>query len=156
MAPPGGKDPWVDKYIFPGGYIPSLSETLSVVERMGLWVTDIEILRLHYAETLAHWYERFQSRREKALELFDERFCRMWEYYLAACEMMFRNGNLMVFQLQLAHKRDAVPLTREYLYDTRRSGAAIDAGAPLRLGSGCRCSEGRGFQTASVPERVLR
>jgi len=136
MAPPGGKDPWIDKYIFPGGYIPSLSETLSVVERMGLWVSDIEILRLHYAETLAHWYERFQARREKALELFDERFCRMWEYYLAACEMMFRNGNLMVFQLQLAHKRDAVPLTREYLYTPRdQSAVPRDAG-----GNHSRCS----------------
>ena len=141
MAPPGAKDPWIDKYIFPGGYIPSLSETLSVVERTGLWVTDIEILRLHYAETLSHWYERFQLRREKALELFDERFCRMWEYYLAACEMMFRNGDLMVFQLQLAHKRDAVPLTREYLYTPSvadRGSAPLGPGGRRAL---CSCSD---------------
>ena len=116
MAPPGGMDPWINKYIFPGGYVPSLSETLSAVERTGLWVADIEILRLHYADTLRHWNDRFQARRAQARDLFDERFCRMWEYYLAACEMMFRNGDLMVFQLQLTRKRDAVPLTRDYLY----------------------------------------
>lgn len=121
MAPPGGKDPWINKYIFPGGYIPSLSETLAVVERTGLWVADIEVLRLHYADTLRHWNERFQERRAQARNLFDERFCRMWEYYLAACEMMFRNGDLMVFQLQLTRKRDAVPLTRDYLYQTNVS-----------------------------------
>jgi cyclopropane-fatty-acyl-phospholipid synthase len=138
MAPPGGKDPWIDKYIFPGGYVPSLSETLAVVERKGLWVTDIEILRLHYADTLQHWNERFQERRARARDLFDERFCRMWEYYLAACEMMFRNGDLMVFQLQLARKRDAVPLTRDYLYD------APGGAAPLRSAKGaggpCCCN----------------
>ena len=120
MEPPGSCDPWIDKYIFPDGYIPALSETLAAIERSGLWVTDIEILRLHYAETLSHWYERFQNRREQAHALYDERFCRMWEYYLAACEMMFRNGSLMVFQIQLAKERDAVPLTRDYLYPARQ------------------------------------
>ena len=120
MEPPGGRDPWIDKYIFPDGYIPALSETLAAIERTGLWVTDIEILRLHYAETLRHWYERFQERRDQARTLYDERFCRMWEYYLAACEMMFRNGTLMVFQIQLAKERDAVPLTRDYLYPDRQ------------------------------------
>ena len=120
MEPPGSCDPWIDKYIFPDGYIPALSETLAAIERSGLWVTDIEILRLHYAETLSHWYERFQNRREQAHALYDERFCRMWEYYLAACEMMFRNGSLMVFQIQLARERDAVPLTRDYLYPARQ------------------------------------
>lgn len=128
MAPPGGKDPWINKYIFPGGYIPSLSETMSALERTGLWVADIEILRLHYADTLRHWYERFQANRDHARDLFDERFCRMWEYYLAACEMMFRNGDLMVFQLQLTRKRDAVPLTRDYLYpETGEAPASVVA-----------------------------
>ena len=122
MEPPGGRDPWIDKYIFPDGYVPALSETLAAIERSGLWVTDIEILRLHYAETLRHWYERFQERRAAAHALYDERFCRMWEYYLAACEMMFRNGTLMVFQVQLAKERDAVPLTRDYLYSDPRKG----------------------------------
>ena len=116
MEPPGGRDPWINKYIFPDGYIPALSETLAAIERSGLWVTDIEILRIHYADTLRHWYERFQDRREQAHTLYDERFCRMWEFYLAACEMMFRNGSLMVFQIQLAQERDAVPLTRDYLH----------------------------------------
>ena len=125
MAPPGGKDPWINKYIFPGGYVPSLSETLAVVERTGLWVSDIEVLRLHYADTLQHWNARFQENRARARDLFDERFCRMWEYYLAACEMMFRNGDLMVFQLQLTRKRDAVPLTRDYLYGQPANSAAL-------------------------------
>jgi cyclopropane-fatty-acyl-phospholipid synthase len=156
MAPPGGKDPWIGKYIFPGGYIPSLSETLSVVEQSGLWVTDIEVLRLHYAETLRHWYERFQARRAEALELFDERFCLMWEYYLAACEMMFRNGDLMVFQLQVARKRDAVPLTREYLYDTRREVAAAKAGESMRSSSGCGCSDNRRLPGVSAPNQSIR
>lgn len=122
MEPPGGRDPWINKYIFPDGYIPALSETLAAIERTGLWVTDIEILRVHYAETLRHWYERFQERRDQARTLYDERFCRMWEYYLAACEMMFRNGSLMVFQIQLAKERDTVPLTRDYLYSGRQMG----------------------------------
>ena len=111
----GGADPWIAKYIFPGGYIPALSEVVAAVERSGLWITDIEILRLHYADTLRHWHERFHARRQEARELYDEQFCRMWEFYLAACEMLFRNGPFMVFQLQLAHRRDAVPRTRDYI-----------------------------------------
>jgi len=117
MEPPGGSDPWISKYIFPGGYIPALSEVLAPVEKSGLWVADIEILRVHYADTLRQWHDRFQARREEAVALYDERFCRMWEFYLAACEMLFRNGPLMVFQLQLSHRKDAVPLTRDYIAD---------------------------------------
>ena len=115
MGPEGGSDPWIRKYIFPGGYCPTLSETIAAAERAGLWVTDVEVLRLHYAETLRHWSDRFAQGRERARALYDERFCRMWEFYLAACEAGFRNGRTMVFQLQLAHRRDAVPLTRSYL-----------------------------------------
>ena len=115
MEPQGGSDPWTRKYIFPGGYIPTLSETIAAIERAGLWVTDVEILRLHYAETLRHWSERFAANRAAARTLYDERFCRMWEFYLAASEMSFRHGRLMVFQIQLAKRRDAVPLTRDYI-----------------------------------------
>lgn len=115
MAPKGGSDPWIRKYIFPGGYLPTLSETIAAAERSGLWVTDVEVLRLHYAETLRHWSERFAAERETARKLYDERFCRMWEFYLAVCEMAFRNGRLMVFQVQLAKRRDVVPLTRDYI-----------------------------------------
>ena len=122
-SPPGGADPWISKYIFPGGYVPALSEVLPAIERSGLWVTDIEILRLHYAETLRGWYERFQEYRDEARALYDERFCRMWEFYLAACEMLFRQGDLMVFQVQLAHEPDDVPLSRDYITDYERAHA---------------------------------
>jgi cyclopropane-fatty-acyl-phospholipid synthase len=117
MAPPTVPDAWISRYIFPGGYIPSLSETLAAIEPSHLWVTDIEILRVHYAETLKQWFDRFEDHRIEAAALYDERFCRMWEFYLAACEMLFRNGPLMVFHMQLAHRRDAVPLTRDYITD---------------------------------------
>ena len=132
MEPPGGPDPWISKYIFPGGYIPALSEVIAAVEKTGLWITDIEILRVHYAETLRHWHERFQERRAEAAQIYDERFCRMWEFYLAACEMLFRNGPLMVFQIQLAHRRDAVPLTRDYITDYEREAAPVTAPSVLR------------------------
>ena len=115
---PGSTNPWIAKYIFPGGYIPALSEMSGVVERTGLFMTDVEILRLHYAETLREWRRRFMERRETAARIYDERFCRMWEFYLAACEMAFRNGRLMVFQIQLAKRRDSVPLTRDYIAET--------------------------------------
>jgi len=122
----GGSDPWVSKYIFPGSYIPAISEVMAAVEQSGLWATDVEILRLHYAETLRHWFERFQQSRAKARAIYDERFCRMWEYYLAGCEMGFRHGNLMVFQIQLAHERDAVPLTRDYITDYERQNRPLN------------------------------
>ncbi|MGZ9100387.1 MAG: class I SAM-dependent methyltransferase [Brevundimonas sp.] len=112
---PNRTQPWIQKHIFPGGYIPSLSEVLPAIERSGLWVTDIEILRLHYAETLRAWRERFLARRAEAAALYDERFCRMWEFYLASSEVAFRQLGHMVFQIQLAKRQTAVPLTRDYL-----------------------------------------
>ncbi|HVI32153.1 cyclopropane-fatty-acyl-phospholipid synthase family protein [Phenylobacterium sp.] len=112
---PAFTQPWIAKYIFPGGYIPALSEVLAAVERSGLIVTDVEILRLHYAETLKAWRERFQARRADAARMYDDRFCRMWEFYLAVSELAFRYRGHMVFQLQLAKRVDAVPLTRDYI-----------------------------------------
>jgi len=114
-SPPNRTQPWVRKYIFPGGYIPALSEVLPAIERAGLWVTDMEVLRLHYAETLRLWRERFLARRGEALAMYDERFCRMWEFYLAASEVAFRELGHMVFQLQLTKKQTAAPLSRDYL-----------------------------------------
>jgi cyclopropane-fatty-acyl-phospholipid synthase len=110
-----GPDPWTDRYIFPGAHIPCLSEVMTAVEQSGLLVTDMEILRLHYAHTLRHWSDRFAENRASAREMYGEKFCRMWEFYLSAAEMSFRNRPLMVFQIQLAHRRDAVPLTRDYI-----------------------------------------
>lgn len=112
---PGTTNPFIRKYIFPGGYIPALSEVIPIIEKSGLVITDIEILRLHYADTLKAWRERFLSERDKAKALYDERFCRMWEFYLAASESAFRWQNMMVFHIQLAHRQDAVPITRDYI-----------------------------------------
>ena len=112
---PGVTNPWMAKYIFPGGYAPALSEILPAIERAGLIVTDIEILRLHYAETLKAWRENFALHCAEALAIYDERFCRMWEFYLAGCEAAFRHGGLVVFQIQLAKRLDTVPLTRNYI-----------------------------------------
>ena len=114
-TPPGTTGPWLRKYIFPGGYSPALSEVLAAVERNGLWVTDIEILRLHYAETLRHWRARFESNRAEIAALYDERFCRMWEFYLVSAELAFRHGSSMVFQMQLTRDVAAAPLTRDYI-----------------------------------------
>jgi len=129
MGPPYGPNPWMKKYIFPGGYTPSLSEVLAAVERAGLWVTDVEILRLHYAKTLRQWRRRFAANRDKAKALYDERFCRMWEFYLAGSEVAFRHMGQMVFQMQIAKRVDAVPLTRDYMSDLERqeTGRLISA-----------------------------
>jgi len=112
---PGITNPWIAKYIFPGGYIPALSEVLPAVERAGLLVTDIEILRLHYAATLRAWRERFLAHRETVERLYDGRFVRMWEFYLAASELAFVKQDMMVFQLQLTKHQDTVPITRDYI-----------------------------------------
>ncbi|MBS0252138.1 MAG: class I SAM-dependent methyltransferase, partial [Proteobacteria bacterium] len=108
-------NPWFEKYIFPGSYVPSLAEVLPAIEKAGLIVTDVEVLRLHYADTLLAWRKRFMARRAEAAAVLGERFCRMWEFYLAAGEAGFRYGGLMVFQIQLAKKIDAVPRTRDYI-----------------------------------------
>jgi cyclopropane-fatty-acyl-phospholipid synthase len=117
VTSPGATNPWIDKYIFPGGYVPALSEVMAAIEPTGLIVTDVEVLRLHYAETLRHWRARFHAHRAESLALFDERFFRMWDFYLAASEMSFRHDGLVVFQLQIAHDQEAVPLTRDYIGD---------------------------------------
>lgn len=118
MHGPGATNAFTQKYIFPGGYIPGLSEIVAAIEKAGLWITDIEILRLHYAETCRIWRERFLADPDIP-QMFDERFRRMWEFYLAGAELGFRHGGHMVFQIQLAKKRDAVPLTRDYLLRAR-------------------------------------
>jgi cyclopropane-fatty-acyl-phospholipid synthase len=112
---PNHPNPWLNRYIFPGGYLPSLSEILPAVEKAGLIVTDVEVLRLHYARTLEAWRERFMKRRAEAAALYDERFCRMWEFYLAMSQAAFEYQDVAVFQLQIARRQDAVPLTRDYM-----------------------------------------
>jgi len=132
---PNVTNPWIAKYIFPGGYIPALSEVLPAIERAGLLITDIEILRLHYAETLRAWRERFLAHREEAERIYDQRFVRMWEFYLAASEMAFREQALMVMQIQLAKRQDVVPITRDYISREEARLRAIEGGQrlPLRL-----------------------
>jgi cyclopropane-fatty-acyl-phospholipid synthase len=132
---PGYTNPWIAKYIFPGGYIPALSEVLPSIERAGLLVTDIEILRLHYAETLKAWRERFLAHREQVERLYDARFVRMWEFYLACSEMAFRKQALMNFQIQLVKRQDVVPMTRDYVMreENRLRGAEGRARPPLRI-----------------------
>ena len=120
MDGPGSTHPWIRKYIFPGGYFPALSEVLPVVEQLKLWVTDVEILRLHYAETLKAWRQRFERNRERLRAIYDERFCRMWEMYLVGSEVAFRRDGCMVFQMQLAKAIDSVPMTRDYTVDWER------------------------------------
>ncbi len=120
MSPPGSASPWLRKYIFPGAYSPALSEVFAATERQHLWVNDVEVLRVHYADTLVEWIRRFERNRERIAEIYDERFCRMWEFYLISVESMFRTGAQMVFQMQLARTRDAAPLTRDYMIDDER------------------------------------
>ncbi len=126
MSPPGTASPWLRKYIFPGAYSPALSEVFDVVEQNSLWVTDLEFLRLHYAKTLDHWHERFAANRAQVAALYDERFCRMWEFYLISAGMMFRTGSQLVFHMQLARKRDAAPIVRDYITDMQRRYAETE------------------------------
>lgn len=130
---PDVTNPWIAKYIFPGGYIPALSEVMPSIERAGLLVCDVEILRLHYAETLKAWRERFMARREEAVQLYDERFARMWEFYLACSEMAFRKQNLMNFQVQLAKRQGVVPMTRDYLAQEEAKLRRAELGKQPRL-----------------------
>ncbi len=123
MDGPGTTNPWIQKYIFPGGYSPALSETLAAIERSGLWMTDCEVLRLHYARTLAEWRKRFDANRDKVLALYDERFVRMFEFYLVGAELAFRVQGHMNFQLQLTRSIDAVPFTRDYMFERERESA---------------------------------
>src|SRR5882757_7726261 len=130
---PDATNPWIAKYIFPGGYIPALSEVIPAIERAGLLVCDIEILRLHYAETLKAWRERFMARREEAVQLYDERFARMWEFYLASSEMSFRKQNLMNFQIQLSKRQGVVPMTRDYIAHEEAKLRGVERGKRPRL-----------------------
>ena len=113
---PRDPHPWITKYIFPGGYTPSLSEVSLPIEQSGLIISDLEILRMHYAHTLRHWKERFLNEKEKVLEMFDEKFFRMWEFYLTASQMAFKWGDQVVFQFQLTKKKDTISITRDYIY----------------------------------------
>jgi cyclopropane-fatty-acyl-phospholipid synthase len=111
-----------------GAYVPALSETFAATERCGLWCDDMEVLRLHYRYTVKHWRERFAKNRARAAAIYDERFSRMWEFYLAAVELEFRHGSHMVFQMLLSTKRDAVPITRDFMVDSERAAWARTAG----------------------------
>jgi cyclopropane-fatty-acyl-phospholipid synthase len=126
-APPAATNPWLTKYIFPGGYSPSLSEVMPGIEASGLIATDVEVLRLHYARTLRHWRDRFEQNREAVKALYDERFCRMFEFYLAGCELAFRYSGEVVFQMQLSRQLTTVPLTRDYIGQAERAGRWLEA-----------------------------
>jgi cyclopropane-fatty-acyl-phospholipid synthase len=132
---PSVTNPWIAKYIFPGGYIPALSEVLPAVQRAGLIVTDIEVLQLHYAETLKAWRERFLAHREEIERLYDQRFVRMWEFYLASSEMAFRESDMVVFQIQMAKRKGVVPQTRDYITreEARLRASEASYSQPLRL-----------------------
>lgn len=121
MSMPGTTGPFIRKYIFPGAYVPAISEVSAAIERNGLWNADTEFLRLHYYYTIKHWRQRFAQNRDKAVKIYDERFCRMWEFYLAAVELEFLHGSHMVFQLLLSITRDAVPIRRDYMIEAERA-----------------------------------
>ena len=113
---PRNPQPWVTKYIFPGGYTPSMSEVIGPIEKSGLIVSDVEVLRMHYSHTLRKWKERFLHNKSKALYMYDENFYRMWEFYLTSCEMVFKWGHQVVFQFQLTKDLTSIPTTRDYIY----------------------------------------
>ena len=132
---PGDTNIWIQKYIFPGGYIPAVSEVIPAIEKAGLKVTDMEILRMHYARTLRDWRERFLLNRDKVKAIYDERFCRMWEYYLVGSEISFRYWDLMNFQIQFTRHQHALPITRDYMTqaEQRLQRAASTPSQPTRL-----------------------
>jgi cyclopropane-fatty-acyl-phospholipid synthase len=126
---PGRTNPWISKYIFPGGYCPALSEVMGPIEQSGLMATDIEVLRIHYAETLRHWRWRFAANRDAIASLYDERFCRMFEMYLAGSELTFRREWQVIHQIQLAKRGAPLPITRDYIVETERQEARETADA---------------------------
>lgn len=131
---PGVTDPWTRKYIFPGGYCPALSEIMPAIERAGLYVTDVEVLRLHYMHTLQHWYDRTKAEKDAIVALYDERFWRMWMFYLAGALCAFRHNGHVVFQIQLARRVDSVPITRDYMTEAEAkllSGASAKAASTV-------------------------
>ncbi len=131
MERPGTTNAWLRKYIFPGGYTPALSEVMAALEKEKLYVTDVEVLRLHYAKTMEHWNDRFQKNRAKVAEIYDERFCRMWEFYFLGCISAFKYWNQMVFQMQISPRQDGVPLSRDYITDWERDSLSQDAKRPV-------------------------
>jgi cyclopropane-fatty-acyl-phospholipid synthase len=124
---PGITNPWLAKYIFPGGYSPALSEVVPLAERLHMWITDVEILRLHYAETLRHWRRRFAANRDTIASIYDDRFCRMFEFYLAASEVTFRHADHVVWQMQLTRAVNALPITRDYITEAEQVSTRVDA-----------------------------
>jgi cyclopropane-fatty-acyl-phospholipid synthase len=136
MQPPSPINVWVRRNIFPGAYLPSLSQLAPVLEKEDLWLTDFENLRLHYALTLKEWNRRFQANRERVQALdpagHDERFCRMWEFYLQSCEAGFRHSALTVFQMQIAKSIDTLPITRDYMLAEEQRLAALAADSGTR------------------------
>jgi cyclopropane-fatty-acyl-phospholipid synthase len=133
MSPPGTASPWLRKYIFPGAYSPAMSEVFPILENNRFWVLDMEVLRLHYAYTLAHWTKRFEENRSQVVDMFDERFARMWEFYLISCDMMFRTAAQMVFHLQISKTRDAVPLQRDYIIEKQKEYEALEKKLKIEL-----------------------
>jgi cyclopropane-fatty-acyl-phospholipid synthase len=154
LAPPTATDPFIAKYIFPGGYVPALSEIVPAIERSGLIVADVEILRRHYAKTLRLWRERFLANWDKAAALRGERFCRMWEFYLAWAEAAFRYQRHVVFQMQLVKRRDAVPLTRDYLADAEQRLLEKEVGRGNGSASASANRSGRGRSLVRVGEAM--
>ncbi len=152
-SPPGITGPFLRKYIFPGGYAPSVSEAMLSVERSGLWLLDAEVWRVHYAPTLRAWRERFMARRDEVVAMYDERFARMWEFYLAACECSFRLGSSHVVQFQLARERDAMPLHRDYIAPAASALAAREGPALARIAAATRGVFGA---PAEIAEPALR
>jgi cyclopropane-fatty-acyl-phospholipid synthase len=153
MAPPGISGPFLRKYIFPGGYAPCLSELAGAIERSGLWNLDVEVWRVHYAPTLRAWRERFEARRADVEAMYDPRFARMWEFYLAACECAFAFGASNVVQLQLGRKRDAVPLHRDWIGPAEAALAERETDALGRIEAATRTAFGEPPLTRPEPAR---